>query len=117
LLSFLQNTHSFKAGHCSLERQISFQFESLFFQAEAFQIGNGRLESIALGATTNAFSAALGFSIENHTSTTVPNTVGTGHDGETVGLNSIGKKEALFELGEGSLWGWHVEKKGRPWRS
>ena len=81
---------------------------------EAFQIGNGYLESVVLGTITNVFSVSLGFSIENHISTTVTDTVGAGHDGETVGLNSVGKKEALFELGKGSLWGGYIERKTRP---
>ena len=65
----------------------------------------------------NVFSVVLGFSIENYISMTIPNIVGVGYNGETVGLNSVGKEEVLFELGEGSLWGWYIEKKGRPWRS
>jgi len=59
----------------------------------------------------------LGFSIKNHTSITIPDTVGIGHNGETIGLNGIRKKEALFELGKRSLWGGHVEKETRPWWS
>ena len=105
LLPFLQNTYSFKTGHYSFECQISFQFESLFFQTKAFQIGNGRLKSVAFGTTTNVFSVSLGFRIENYISTTIPGTVGTGHNSKTVRLNSIGKEEALFELGKRDLWG------------
>jgi hypothetical protein len=59
----------------------------------------------------------LGFSIENHISITVPGTIGTRYNDKTIGLNSIGKKEALFELRKGSLWEWYNGKKGRPWQS
>ena len=104
LLSFLQNTYPFKADYYGLEYQISFQFELLFFQIKAFQVGNRYLKSIIFRIVANIFSILLEFSIKNYTLTAITDTVRIGYNSETVGLNSIKKKEILFKLEKGSLW-------------
>jgi hypothetical protein len=51
----------------------------------------------------NVLFTSLRFNIKDHALTAIMDTIKTGHDNETIRLDNIGKKEALFKLGKGSL--------------